>query len=75
MAREALKGEQTVTEVANRFAVHPAMIHTLERGLPKGACVALEDGSRKAPEIDEEQARELHAKIEEPSVASGYSLS
>ena len=27
VALEALKGEQTVTELASRFGVHPTMVH------------------------------------------------
>ena len=62
VALEALKGEQTVADLASRFAVHATMIQTWKRALLEGASGVFERGGRKAPEIDEEQVRELHAK-------------
>ena len=37
VALEALKGEETVSELASRFGVHPTMIHQWKRALLKGA--------------------------------------
>ncbi|WP_425358950.1 IS3 family transposase [Antarcticimicrobium luteum] len=72
VALEALKGEQTVAELASRFGVHPTMIHTWKRALLEGASGVFERGGRKAPEIDEEQVKELHAKIGELAVANDF---
>jgi transposase len=72
VALEALKGEQTVADLASRFGVHPTMIHTWKRALLEGASGVFERGARKAPEIDEEQVRELHAKIGELAVANDF---
>ncbi len=63
VALEVLKGEQTVAELASRFGIHPTMIHIWKRALLEGASGVFERGSRKAPEIDEEQVKELHAQI------------
>ena len=63
VALEALKGEQTVAELASRFGVHPTMIHTWKKALLEGASGAFERGGKKAPEINEEEVKELHAKI------------
>ena len=65
VALEALKGEQTVSELASRFGVHPTMIHTWKKALLEGASGVFERGGKKAPEVDEEQMKELHAKIGE----------
>jgi transposase len=40
--------------------------------LLEGASGVFERGGRKAPEIDEEQVRELHAKIGELAVANDF---
>ncbi len=70
VALEALKGEQTVADLVSRFGVHPTMIHTWKRALLEGASGVFERGGRKASEIDEEQLRELRAKIGELAVAN-----
>lgn len=70
VALEALKGEETVSELASRFGVHPTMIYQWKRALLDGASGVFERGGRKKPEIDEDQVKELHAKIGELAVAN-----
>ncbi len=72
VAPEALMGEQTVSELASRFGVHPTMIHTWQKALLEGASGVFERGGKKAPEVDEEQMKELHAKIGELTVANDF---
>ncbi|WP_286164014.1 IS3 family transposase [Loktanella sp. PT4BL] len=72
VALEALKGEETVSELASRFGVHPTMIHQWKRALLEGASGVFERGSRKAPEVDDEQVKDLHAKIGELAVANDF---
>ena len=72
VALEALKGEQTVAELAVQFGVHPTMIHQWKRALLEGASGVFERGSKKAPEIDEEQVKDLYAKIGELAVANDF---
>ena len=72
VALEALKGERTVAELASQFGVHPTMIHRWKRALLEGASGVFERGGKKPPEIDEEQVKELHAKIGELAVANDF---
>ena len=75
VALEALKGEETVAELAGRFGVHPTMIHQWKRQLLDGASDVFERG-RKGREaaVDDETVRELHAKIGELAVANDFLL-
>ena len=72
MALEALKGEETVSELASSFGVHPTMIHRCKRALLEGLFGVFERGGRKAPEVEEEQVKDLHAKIGELAVANDF---
>lgn len=72
VALEALKGEQTVSELASRFGVHPTMIHAWKKALLEGASGVFERGGQKSPQIDEERVKELHAKIGELAVANDF---
>ena len=69
VALEALKGEETVSELASRFGVHPTMIHQWKRALLEGACGVFERGGRKAPEVDEEQVKDAQHDPERGGLA------
>lgn len=72
VALEALKGEQTVAELAARFEVHPTLIHQWKKALLAGASGVFEKGAGKTPEVDAGTLRELHAKIGELAVANDF---
>ena len=72
VALEALKGEETISELASRFGVHPTIIHQWKRALLEGASGVFERGVKRTPEIDKDQIKDLHAKIGELAVANDF---
>jgi len=72
VALEAVRGERTVSEPAAEYGVHPTMIHKWKKALPDGAAEIFERGGKKAPEIDEDTVRAMHATIGELAVANDF---
>ena len=54
---------ETVSELASRFGVHSTMIRQWKRAVLEGASGVFERGSRKAPEVDEEQVKDLNVPL------------
>lgn len=48
------------------------MIHQWKRALLEGASGVFERGGRKAPTMDEDQVKELHARIGKLAVANSF---
>jgi len=60
VALEAVKGEQSLIELAERFQVHPNQITEWKKHLLEKASEVFEKGKRSPVEPD---VKELHAKI------------
>ena len=60
VALEAIKGEQTLTELSERFDVHPNQIVEWKKQLLEGAPEVFEKGEKSDKEPG---VKELHAKI------------
>ena len=73
VALEALKGEQTVSELASWFGVHPTMIHQWQKALPEGASDIFQRGRNHAEaEVDAGRIEDLHARICELTVERDF---
>ena len=72
VALEAMKGEQTVGELASRFGVHPTIIHQWKKALVEGATGVFQRGRATAEPADAGRINELHAKIGELTVERDF---
>ncbi len=72
VALEAMKGEQTVGELASRFGVHPTMIDQWKKALVEGATGVFQRGRLAAEPADAGRIKELHAKIGELTVERDF---
>ena len=72
VALEAIKGEQTVSELASRYGVHPTQIHQWKHALLDGAPEVFSRGKPSAPATDPDKIRDLHAKIGELTVERDF---
>lgn len=69
VALAAIKGEQTITELSQKFDVHPNQITQWKNQLLDQAVSVFEQGKGKEPSVD---IKTLHAKIGELTLENDF---
>ena len=63
VALAALKGDQTITELASRFEVHPTQLHAWKRAVVEGAPELFNTGRGQQDKADEALIARLYQQI------------
>jgi transposase len=71
VALAAIKNEETASELAARFGVHPTMIHNWKRSLLDGAAEVFDKG-QKSQKHDGAKVDELYKQIGKLKVANDF---
>ena len=68
VALEALKGEQTVAEIASKHGLHPTLVNEWKRQLADSASAVFEKGNGKAEKDSAALVGELYKQIGQQKV-------
>lgn len=72
VALEALRGEQTLAELAARYNVHPNLITNWKRQAREGLVEVFSGGGQRKDAAHEAEVKELHAKIGQLTVEKDF---
>jgi transposase len=72
VALEAIRGEQTINELAARYELHPNMITNWKRQAIDNMAAAFSTSAERSNQVDEGQIKELHAKIGQLTVERDF---
>ena len=72
VALEAMRGELTMADLANKYEVHPNMIAGWKRRLAEEAAGVFDRGQRDQEQASETQIKELHAKIGQLTIEADF---
>jgi transposase len=72
VAREAMKGEQTMSELGTRYGVHPNMVAQWKRQAVEGLADVFSGKAGARESGHEAQVKDLHAKIGQLTVERDF---
>lgn len=72
VALEALSGDQTLSELASRYGVHPNQISTWKKQAKEGIVDSFSGRRKRDTQDKDAQVKELHAKIGQLTVENDF---
>ena len=72
IALEAIRGGQTIAELASRYELHPNLITSWKRQAMDNMAAAFAGASERKSKTSEAQIKELHAKIGQLTVERDF---
>ena len=72
VALEAIRGEQTINELASRYELHPNMTTNGNAQAMENRAASLSGGKARRNQADDAQMKELHAKIGQLTVERDF---
>jgi len=72
VALAALKGEETTSEIAHRFEVHPSQVRTWKRALAEGAAGLFGRDGEREKEADQTLITQLYQHIGQLKVETDF---
>lgn len=72
VALEAIRGEQSIQDLASRYELHPNMITNWKRQAIDNMAVVFSAGPERSNQADDAQIKDLHAKIGQLTVERDF---
>jgi len=72
VALEAIRGEQSITDLAARYELHPNMITTWKRQAIDNMAKVFSGAAEHNDKADEDRIKDLHAKIGQLTVERDF---